>query len=202
MDSRPATDADWLEWGVAARALPGEAESADGHSVRARGDRALLAVVDGLGHGAEAARAAKTALAVVEEHPDEDLAALVERCHAALAGTRGAVLTLVRLDRAKRELSWVGVGDVEAVLHPVDGRRRESIMLRGGVVGDRLPPLRVSSHRLTAGDTLVMCTDGIARRALEQRVLWGEPGALAAKILAEHARPTDDALVLVVRYKA
>src|SRR5256884_7303297 len=79
-----------IEWGVASLALPGEAESGDRHLVTPVGTGVLVAVVDGLGHGAEAASAAKAAVAALERHPTESPAPLLERCHRALNGTRGA----------------------------------------------------------------------------------------------------------------
>src|SRR2546422_1725166 len=81
-----------IEWGVASLALPGEAESGDRHLVKPVGTSVLVAVVDGLGHGAEAASAAQAAVAALERHASESLVGLVERCHRALKGTRGAVM--------------------------------------------------------------------------------------------------------------
>src|SRR2546430_3534138 len=83
-----------IEWGVASLALPGEAESGDRHLVTPVGTGVLVAVVDGLGHGAEAASAAKAAVAALERHATESPAPLLERCHRALKGTRGAVMSV------------------------------------------------------------------------------------------------------------
>src|SRR5256885_9190382 len=60
-----------IEWGVASLALPGEAESGDRHLVKPVGTGVLVAVVDGLGHGAEAAAAAQAAVAALERHATE-----------------------------------------------------------------------------------------------------------------------------------
>src|SRR5205814_9273794 len=67
-----------IEWGVASLALPGEAESGDRHLVKPVGTGVLVAVVDGLGHGAEAASAAKAAVAALERHATESPAPLLE----------------------------------------------------------------------------------------------------------------------------
>src|SRR2546425_10541347 len=80
-----------IEWGVASLALPGEAESGDRHLVKPVGTGVLVAVVDGLGHGAEAASAAKAAVAALERHAAETPAPLLERAPPALKGTRRAV---------------------------------------------------------------------------------------------------------------
>jgi hypothetical protein len=53
----------------------------------------LVAVVDGLGHGAEAANAAKVAVRALERGGDRPLAQLFRDCHQSLIGTRGAVIS-------------------------------------------------------------------------------------------------------------
>src|SRR5437773_929428 len=80
--------------------LPGETESGDLHLVKSVGSGVLAAVVDGLGHGAEAASAARAAVAVLERHAGESPLPLLQRCHRALIGTRGVVLSLAFFDGA------------------------------------------------------------------------------------------------------
>src|SRR2546428_301597 len=77
-----------IEWGVATLALPGEAQSGDRHLVKQVGTSVLVAVVDGLGHGAEAATAAQAAVAALERHATDSPVPLIERCHRALKGRR------------------------------------------------------------------------------------------------------------------
>src|SRR5439155_854465 len=79
-----------IDWGVATLALAGEAESGDLHLVKPVGRGVLVAAVDGLGHGAEAAAAARTAVTTLDRHADEFLIPVVRKCHEALIGRRGA----------------------------------------------------------------------------------------------------------------
>src|SRR5204862_622117 len=76
-------------------------------------DGALVAGIDGLGHGSEAARAARLAAQVIREGPAEDLPLLARRCHEVLQGTRGAAVTLVYVSARPGEMTWLGVGNVE-----------------------------------------------------------------------------------------
>ncbi len=55
-----------IEWGVAAQPLEGEAESGDLHVVQRFPKGVLVAAVDGLGHGPEAAAAARSAVATLK----------------------------------------------------------------------------------------------------------------------------------------
>src|SRR6266446_6924283 len=126
-----------IGWGVASRPLPGEIVCGDLHLIKPTRDGVLLAVVDGLGHGAEAMAAAKTAIAVLESHAEEPLTALVNRCHEALTKTRGVVMTLATLSsfEDKLTLAWLGVGNVEAILLRADRQAKapsDHVLLRGG----------------------------------------------------------------------
>jgi len=192
-----------LDWKVASRPLPGQHTSGDLHVVQSRSEGALVAVVDGVGHGEEAALAAQRATDTLRLHHEEPLVALVGRCHAALAGTRGAVMSLAAFDVGRACMSWIGVGNVEGTLLRTTGgdTARTSLLLRGGVVGHELPSLGISVVEVAPGDLLVFATDGI-HPDFARDVDPSEPlQPLADRILAEYARDTDDGLVLAVRYR-
>jgi hypothetical protein len=200
--------------------MPGEAESGDQHLVMPLANGALVAVVDGLGHGPEAAEASGIAVATLERHAGESLISLMQRCHQALLRSRGAVMTLADLDGRSGQMTWLGVGNVEGFLlraDPGGGTGREAVLLRGGIVGHRLPGLRTSDLPVNAGDVLILATDGIssgftqglapstrsepALSLAKGQALGQTPQEIADRILARHWRGTDDALVLVARYR-
>ena len=192
-----------IEWGVATLTLPGERESGDLHLVKPVRAGVLVSVVDGLGHGAEAAAAARAAVAALSRHAQESVLPLLQRCHQALAGTRGAVVSVALFDRADGSMTWLGVGNVEGVLLYADagGRRgRERLVTRGGIVGSELPPLRAEVLAVAPGDTLVLATDGIQSGFADDLAVDAPPQQLADQILARSGKSTDDALVLVARY--
>ncbi len=190
----------WAEWAWASKPLPGEPEAADRATVVARPEGLVAGVVDGLGHGPPAVAAANKAIAAIEAHATAPLMEIVAACHAALVGTRGAVLTLAVVDGPRAALAWAGVGDVEGIVHHADGRPREALFLVPGVIGDRLPRLRSSAVSLGSGDLVVLATDGIRRTFADDLNAPRATVGHAEDILSHHARGTDDALVLVVRY--
>jgi phosphoserine phosphatase RsbX len=192
-----------LTCGVAVAPIPGEDACGDQHLVVPTARGYLVAVVDGLGHGPEAAAAAETAVDVLRRHADEQVLTLVQRCHENLRRTRGAAMSVAALDAHDARLEWVGVGNVEARLLRAPSTTEandEVLLLRGGVVGYELPALRSAAFALLPGDTLVMATDGVEPTYSDGLERRSEPQPLADGLLAEHARQTDDALVLVVRY--
>jgi phosphoserine phosphatase RsbX len=194
-----------LELGIAERALPGEPRSGDRAVLVAYDGGALVAAVDGLGHGGGAADAADAAAEVLIAHPDDEPAHLLETCHHALARTRGAVMTLAWFDLRHGRLSWTGVGNVEGRLVHAGARPgtpTEGAFTRGGVVGYNLPSIRVTSAELLVGDVIVLATDGIDSGFAAAMTAGGPAQEIADRILAQHGKPGDDALVVVVRYLA
>lgn len=190
-----------IEWAVAERALPGQSESGDGFVLFESGSTALAAVIDGLGHGPEAAQASRRAAEVLSEEPAADVIELFNRCHRELRNTRGVVMTVAQIDHATGSLTWMGVGDTHAHLNlPDDGRRRWEVLVQsGGVVGYQLPGLRPRHRPFLPGDTLIMATDGIGAHSLGAVRLGATVDDIADRLLAEYATPGDDALVLVLR---
>ena len=199
------TSSDWpsrLERGIAERALPGEARSGDHAVFVARSSGALVAAIDGLGHGGEAADAADVAAGVIARFPDEDPRELLERCHGALRYTRGVVMTVAWFDLERSTLSWAGVGNVDARLVRSGPDPREDVALVfGGVLGYRMPNVRPASMPLERGDLLVMITDGIESAISPGLAGGGAAQTMADRIFAMHGKGTDDALVVVVRYR-
>jgi negative regulator of sigma-B (phosphoserine phosphatase) len=110
-------------------------------------------------------------------------------------------MTLVSLDVRSNSLSWLGVGNVEALLMPAqeDGRQQVPV-LPGGVVGHQLPRLKLSHHSIAHGDLIVLVTDGIDRGFAERVHESESPQRIADALLKDCRKGNDDALVLVVRY--
>jgi serine phosphatase RsbU (regulator of sigma subunit) len=188
-------DSSLVEWSVAMRALG--SESGDQYFVTRTADGVLIAVVDGLGHGPEAAAVAKAAIAALEADPARNLPARLAHCHERLRDTRGAVLSLAAF--APGRLSWLGVGNVDGVLVRAGARVAEHLLVRSGVVGCRLPSLEVTRLTVEPGDTLVLATDGVDGQ-FAQDAAASRAHATAEHLLLKHGKGTDDALVMTVRY--
>jgi negative regulator of sigma-B (phosphoserine phosphatase) len=193
-----------IEYGVASYALPGEAQSGDRHLVLHRGAGVLIAAIDGLGHGYEAAFAAESAVSILENsEPEDSVISLVQHCHEGLRSTRGAAMSLASIDAKQGQMTWIAVGNVQGVMLRRQSTRAsvpDELLLRAGVVGERLPPLQAAMLPISKGDTLVFVTDGIHSDFVLNLSPLEPPQKSANRILAEHRRGNDDALVLVTRY--
>jgi phosphoserine phosphatase RsbX len=189
-----------LEWGVAARTRLGEVTAGDRAFVTPLDGGTLGAVVDGLGHGPEAARAASIGGRILRQPLDRDLVALAGRCHEALRGTRGAALSLALVSASERALTWLGVGGIEGRVFRSRRPRQALLSVASGVLGHRLPPLRPQRLPLDPGDVIVLATDGVERHFDRALRLCGSAAEIAERVVAASWRGDDDALVLVVRY--
>jgi negative regulator of sigma-B (phosphoserine phosphatase) len=192
-----------FEWGLAMKSRRGEATSGDLGVVILLPEGALVAAIDGLGHGGEAARAAAVAGDVIKQSPTQDLVPLMQRCHLALEGTRGAAISLAFVSSSNSTVTWIGVGSVEGRVlsrDPAASRRMGSLALGRGVPGHELPALGAATLDVRPGDVLVLATDGIAAVFADSLDLSGSAQMISERILADHRKRPDDALVLAIRY--
>ncbi|HEU4726576.1 MAG TPA: hypothetical protein VFT22_01755, partial [Kofleriaceae bacterium] len=93
-------------------------------------------------------------------------------------------------------LEHVSVGNVELVTRARDGVRPTT---SPGVVGSRMRKLLETSHRVFAGDLLVLHTDGISSQLTLEGLRAIDPQAIADAILRDHGKPHDDAACIVIR---
>jgi hypothetical protein len=203
MVSRPSRKVALIDLGVASFASGNEVESGDLSVARYSGDHALLAAIDGIGHGKNAATTARIAASILESFADNPLISLIQRCHDALRGTRGAVLSLAHIDFQQSTLTWLGVGNVQGVLLRstiANHLPNETLLLRPGVLGSQLPHLQTATLPLFPGDTFAFATDGIQSDFSNDLFLHESPQRSADRILAKHCKGNDDALIFVVRY--
>ena len=192
-----------LEWAVASRPAPGADVSGDASVVLDVGDHTLIAAIDGLGHGPDAAVAAHVAVDTITLHADEPLDELMRRCHDAMTRTRGAAITAATIFDDGR-IDWLAIGNVDAII--LRGGRTttgslEAVYHFPGVVGGQIPPLHVLTSHVVRGDVLTVITDGIDAHYLTTIEPIGPAEVAAERILGTHARDADDALIIVARVR-
>jgi phosphoserine phosphatase RsbX len=195
-----------IEWAAARRPRPGELVCGDFPiAVDVGSTAALFGAADGLGHGAAAETAALRAAEVANRSRSEPPDVLLQLCHRGLADTRGAAITLARIDFETDTLSWIGIGNVTADLvakTPGGAKIRASALLAGGIVGYRIPHA-LATHQVSIGpgDLLVIATDGIVEDHVAGIDFAAPAMAIAEHILNAYSRESDDALVLAARHR-
>lgn len=186
-------------WGAVCRAKQGQPVSGDLYVVREyREGQVLAAVVDGLGGGEEAARAARAAEEVLVAYPEWPLQELIQRSHTALHSTRGAVIGVLRLEAQGAKASYVGVGNIGVHVYS-----RQSIkpISKNGILGFRLPALLELQYTYEPGDTFVLFSDGVSARFGQEHAvdLRQSPQQISEAILARYGKTIDDATVVTIK---
>jgi anti-sigma regulatory factor (Ser/Thr protein kinase) len=190
-----------LELGWRRAAMRGQEECGDAWAHARSGRWERLCLVDGLGHGPLAAVASAAAVAAFHAAPESATPAdIIGLCHAALNTTRGAVMAVAAIDLAEGRFFFAGVGNIMGVVH--SGVESHHLLSIDGIVGHNVRKVRMVERSWTAGDTLVLCSDGLSGR-------WNMdsyPGLLqrhalmvASILFRDFSRLTDDATVLVAK---
>lgn len=189
-----------FEVGGVAVPYPGMAVCGDAWRAHEAGGTATLIVCDGLGHGDGAAAASRAVLGAFSQRPDDGLAAILARADRAAHATRGAAATVVRVDRAAREATIAGVGNVAAWI--INGAALRQLVTQHGTLGHATPRIREERYPFPPDAVLVVCSDGIkSRPAIDEHpdLLAHEPATIAAAVWRDHARGRDDATAVVLR---
>ncbi|THC50061.1 SpoIIE family protein phosphatase [Streptomyces sp. A1499] len=155
-------------------------------------------VLDGLGHGPDAAAVSRRAVRTFLARPDAPLPEVFDALHSALRHTRGAAAAAVRIGAGRAE--YCGVGNIRAAALSPHGVTQQ-FTGQAGIVGYNLPAPR--SRRLDMSDHtgLVLYTDGIDHRWTrdpDPAELSLPPTLLAASLAHTHRRRRDDATVLAI----
>jgi serine phosphatase RsbU (regulator of sigma subunit) len=182
----------------ASRPHPNETENGDQWAVAVRPDAVRIVVADGLGHGPEAAIAARAATEAVLQASSLDPAGYLGLCQAALQGTRGAAVSVAVIRPG--QLTFAGIGNVEGIL--LAGGRHRRLLPDRGIVGGASRSLHPLVFEIADDWTFVLYTDGVRSRLRLDPGNPEHPQALADRILASWSRDSDDASVVVARPNA
>jgi len=196
----PAATPCGVEVGALVLPLAGEDESGDGWAMSCDLDGATLLGVDGLGHGPEAHKAAAGAVGALARRPAATPSETVQLAHDALRITRGAALSVARIDYASHQLRFAGIGNVSGVM--CDDVSRRAMVSHNGIVGHNMRKVQEFTVDCPPGALCILHSDGIqtqwdlnAYPGLHAR----SPAIIAGILMRDFIRRRDDAMVLVAR---
>ena len=195
---RPAPSLD-DRLGVVCVPMRGEVECGDAWCADLDRDRIVMMVVDGLGHGPDAALAAAVATAKFGALTKELPTTMVETIDVAMRGTRGAALSAAVVDQTARTVSFSGVGNVDGRV--LTDERTEHLIPQNGIVGSAMPRVRPTAAAWGAGARLVLHSDGISARwhvGAYPGLMNAHPSIMAGVIYRDFSRDRDDATILVL----
>jgi anti-sigma regulatory factor (Ser/Thr protein kinase) len=183
--------------------MRGEVECGDRWELVTSRDAITLMLVDGLGHGPEAAVAAASAAHAFAGCAQRSEPTVLSVLDAEMRETRGAAVSVVHVDEAAAAVSFTGVGNVEARV--LGGESTQYLVPQNGIVGHGMPAVRSMPATWVAGGRLIMNTDGVAARwrldAYENAAMI-HPALLAGMLYRDFARERDDVTVIVFAHVA
>lgn len=186
--------------GVARAPKSGERACGDNWMLRMENDRILLLVVDGLGHGEFAARAADQAVDAAEIARLSSAAEVITTVHQALRGSRGAAVSAMILDKAARSIQYCGLGNVAGALLQASGVQH--MVSHNGTAGHTAPKIAQFQYSWPPGSILVVHTDGLQSQWTVDRypgLLRHHPAIIAGVLARDFSRGRDDLTVLVFK---
>ncbi len=193
-----------VDVGAVCLPIDGETVCGDGWAVVQTAERAVILLVDGLGHGASAAEAADVAIATFRTLAARSPREIVTELHEALRGTRGAALAVADVTAAPNgaAVRYCGVGNTVATL--VSEAPPRALPSMNCTAGLQVRAMQEFTQPWTTGTMLVLHTDGITTRwraDAYRGILAHDPAILAAALQRDHTRGRDDATVLVFRLR-
>jgi anti-sigma regulatory factor (Ser/Thr protein kinase) len=198
--SRPSSDA--FSWGVVSRPAPHERLCGDGWRLAERNGELTLMMVDGLGHGPEAAAAAEEAADVFDCDPFAPLPLMLQNAGIRLQGTRGGAMAAARIDGTSRTLRFVGVGNIAAHLRSRAATQGRGLVSHNGIVGGTVRKIQEFEYECPVDGLLVLHSDGLQSRWDLERyagLLARHPAVIAGVLYRDYTRGRDDVTVAVVR---
>jgi anti-sigma regulatory factor (Ser/Thr protein kinase) len=189
-----------LSFGVATQPHTLGQVNGDSFVVHRWSESALVGIIDGLGHGQFAHRAAEAARQYVESHFDRPLDQIFLGTSRACRATRGVVMALARFDWGAGRMYFASIGNILARVFP--SSEPSNFVVRRGVIGLNAPRAIVTEHVWPLDHVLVLHSDGVSTHWNWQDFPgWAERPAesMARDLLQTRTTGKDDATVIVVR---
>lgn len=180
--------------------MPGELASGDAWSWHQDAGGRTVFVVDGLGHGPDAAAAANEAVAQFQRSCGQPPQEILHAVHGAMRSTRGGAVGVARVDWASRVIAFAGVGNIAATFVPAAPQAQVRRMVsHNGIAGHNARKIEAYDYPCGEG-RLIMHSDGIGTGwslAAYPGAMRAHPLLLAGVLYRDFARGRDDATVVV-----
>jgi anti-sigma regulatory factor (Ser/Thr protein kinase) len=191
-----------FRWGAISRPAPHETLCGDSWRIAERDGKLTVMIVDGLGHGPDAARAADEAGDVFDQDPFVPLTTYLQNSAIRMQGTRGGALAAARIDAETRQVKYVGVGNIAGHLRDYGEEAGRGLVSHNGVVGGPMRKIQEFEYVCPEEGLLVMHSDGLQSRWNLQAypgLLTRHPLMIAAILYRDFTRGRDDVTVAAVR---
>ncbi len=194
-----------LSWGVVSRPAPHEERCGDSWTLAEHAEQFAIMMVDGLGHGPNAADAANVAVQTFDDEPFAPIPMFYQRADARMRSTRGGAIATARVDLNRNVLTYAGIGNIAGQLRAADSPTGRGLVSHNGTVGLQMYRVQEFQYDCPVGSLLIMSSDGLQTRwsfdaypGLQRR----HPAVIAAVLYRDFTRGKDDVTVAAVRFSS
>ena len=183
-------------------AKPGESTCGDGWAVTKRASGAVIVLADGLGHGPEAAEAARAVISIFHKHTKEGPAAILKVAHDALRSTRGAAVAIADVDCDSSMVTFSGIGNIAGAVLAAD---RRNMVSQNGTLGHTVRSISEFTYAWVPDALVILNSDGLQSQwSLNSYpgIAARDPSLIAAILYRDFNRGRDDASVVVAKTAA
>lgn len=197
LNSRPVLPK--IEYSVINKPKAYEVASGDNWAIREDMEPIKALVVDGLGHGNNAAVSADKAVDIflVNNAPLDKLVTIIDEN---LRNTRGTVLSIAELFPEQETINFVCIGNIFNKI--IIGDNAVTLFNHYGIAGVILPTIAIEKYSWPSKSLLIMHSDGLNTHwDLKDypRLAYAHPSIIAAILYRDYNRGNDDIVVMVIR---
>lgn len=192
-----------MRFGVSQHSLHNDPACGDVWHLAFNGADISALIIDGLGHGEDAERAARAGEKAFALTPFASPASLMEDLHREMIGTRGGAVAFAQFQGERDSLTFAGVGNIGASL--VTAEKARGLASHPGIVGGQYRKAQPFDYAHVNGHLLIMYSDGLQSRWNLQDypgLVHRHPAVIAAVLHRDFSRGRDDVTVLVVALEA
>lgn len=189
-------------WGAINLPAPHEVVCGDTWRIELRDNQLAILMVDGLGHGIDAAKVAQEASDIFDRDAFLALPTLFDNIHARLQGTRGGAVAIAQIDLQADQLKFIGVGNIAGSLRLSTGQAGRGLFSHNGIVGAQIYKAQEFQYPCPTGSLLILHSDGLQSRWSMDNypgLSSKHPGVIAAVLYRDFCRGRDDVTVAVIR---
>jgi len=199
-DPLQRTDSSPLAIGVVCLPSLPEEPCGDGWDVFSYGNRTVILVVDGLGHGLEASEVPREAIKIFRKNSTGEPGEILRLLHASLRSTRGGAVAVTVIDEGSGTVTFSGAGNISGRIISSSGTR--NMVSLNGTAGVEIRKIQEFTYAWEPGAILILHSDGLATHwelGNYPGLLKKHPALIAGVLYRDHARGRDDVTILVVK---
>jgi anti-sigma regulatory factor (Ser/Thr protein kinase) len=189
-----------LEVGAVCLTIKGEESCGDAWATKSNSNSTVIMLVDGLGHGPDAAVAANQAITIFRQSTTHNPKEILPLLQTGLNHTRGAAIAIAKIAFADNRVSFVGIGNISAIIF--DQERSNHLVSHNGIVGLNAHNFKEFSYPWTQNSLLVLHSDGVATHwslANYPGLTAKHPALIAGVLFRDYERIHDDSTIVIAK---